>query len=327
MIIADFFGGSGVTSAVANKLNRRFIHCDVGLNSIQTTRDRLMADKAEFDVFEIKDGVSLYRNPVQTMDKLKSLIQGLKNESSLSKFWAGAITGSKNGLMPVFVPNLMDSSTKLLDEVLINRIIHKGLADLPDTVRKVIVYYIDVSDINVISSFIKEYNDTEKEIELRDLKTILNEVVVDDYVEFELDEIQKPLIKRYTVTVTKFVSDRLQSKIVEYNEKGTVNSGIIDKYDVEDDEEKPQKKRKFSPIIISESGLELIEYVSIDCTNKNKGAVWQSDKEIKIDKLGFVIADGVKTKEFWDGTIKADKKPLHIKIRNISGDESIFEVK
>ena len=33
----------------------------------------------EFDILEIKDGVQLYRNPVQTMDKIKSLIPGLKN--------------------------------------------------------------------------------------------------------------------------------------------------------------------------------------------------------------------------------------------------------
>lgn len=80
MIVADFFGGSGVTAAVANKLARKFIHCDIGLNSVQTTRDRLVADGAEFDVLEIKDGVQLYRNPVQTMDKIKFLIPGLKNE-------------------------------------------------------------------------------------------------------------------------------------------------------------------------------------------------------------------------------------------------------
>ena len=69
MLIADFFGGSGVSAAVASKLNRRFITCDVGLNSIQTMRDRLSADGAAFDVYEIKDGVQLYRNPVQTMEK------------------------------------------------------------------------------------------------------------------------------------------------------------------------------------------------------------------------------------------------------------------
>jgi adenine-specific DNA-methyltransferase len=75
MLVADFFGGSGVTAAVANKLGRRFIHCDIGINSIQTTRDRLIADKAEFDIYEIKDGVSLYRNPTQTMEKIKKLLQ------------------------------------------------------------------------------------------------------------------------------------------------------------------------------------------------------------------------------------------------------------
>lgn len=32
MLVADFFGGSGVTAAVATKLGRRFIHTDVGIN-------------------------------------------------------------------------------------------------------------------------------------------------------------------------------------------------------------------------------------------------------------------------------------------------------
>ena len=57
MLVADFFGGSGVTAAVAHKLGRRFIHCDIGINSIQTARDRLKTDGAEFDVLEVKDGV------------------------------------------------------------------------------------------------------------------------------------------------------------------------------------------------------------------------------------------------------------------------------
>lgn len=75
---------------------------------------------------------------------------------------------------------------------------------------------------------------------------------------------------------------------------------------------------------------ELIEYIektnqiSIDAT-ANSGE-WHSDSEIKIDKLGYVIVNGTKTKEFWDGTIKCEKKPLRIKIRNICGDESILEV-
>lgn len=104
MLVADFFGGSGVTAAVAHKLGRRFIHCDVGINSIQTTRDRLKSNGAEFDVLEIKDGVQLYRNPVQTMDKIKSLIPGLHSEESLDSFWAGAISDSRLGTVPVYIP-------------------------------------------------------------------------------------------------------------------------------------------------------------------------------------------------------------------------------
>ena len=78
MIVADFFGGSGVSAAVAHRLGRHFIHCDVGLNSIQTTRDRLKELQAEFDILEVKDGIELFRNPVQTMEKLPHLITGFQ---------------------------------------------------------------------------------------------------------------------------------------------------------------------------------------------------------------------------------------------------------
>ncbi|MFR3030157.1 MAG: DNA methyltransferase, partial [Blautia sp.] len=83
-IVADFFAGSGVTASVSNRLNRRFITSDVGINSIQTVRDRLKTDGASFDVLEIKDGVSLYRNPAQTMNKIKSLIPDSETKTPLA---------------------------------------------------------------------------------------------------------------------------------------------------------------------------------------------------------------------------------------------------
>ncbi len=307
MLVADFFGGSGVTAAVANKLGRKFIHCDIGINSIQTTRDRLVADGAEFDVLEIKDGVQLYRNPVQTMDKVKSLIPGLKNEDSLDSFWEGAISDSKYGTIPVYVPNLMDSSSKLLDKVTMNRIIHQAIPDLDSTIKKIIVYYVDITDENEIMKFIKEDDSTTVEIELRDLKTVLDDVVIEDYAEFHAEEVHKDLFGGYSITIDKFASDRVQSKILEFNNKNVLNS-----------------KKKFTPITISEDGLELIEFLSVDCTSKD--GEWHSDSEIKIDKNGYVIRNGEKTKNFWDGTIRSLNKPLRLKIRNICGDEKIFYV-
>lgn len=310
MVVADFFGGSGVTAAVANKLGRRFIHCDIGVNSIQTTRDRLKADGAQFDVLEIKDGVQLYRNPVQTMDKIKSLIPGLKNEDSLDSFWEGAISDSKLGTVPVYVPNLMDSSSKLLDVVLMNRIIHQAIPDLDHNIKKVIVYYVDITDEAEIRKFIAEDDSTTVEIELRDLKAILDDVIIGDYVEFHCEESTDTLLGGYAITIDKFMSDRVMSKITEFNNKAALNSS---------------EKKSYKPIIISDDGLELIEFISVDCTSSD--GEWHSNSEIKIDKLGYVVRNGVKTKEFWDCRITSDNKPLRIKIRNICGDETVWEVK
>ena len=318
MLVADFFGGSGVTAAVANKLGRKFIHCDIGINSIQTVRDRLLADKAEFEVLEIKDGVSLYRNPVQTMDKLKSLIQGLRNEDALDKFWEGSIVDTKYGMMPVYLPNLMDSSTRLLDKVLMNRIIHEALPDLPADTQRVIVYYIDITDRQEIEQFIKEENNqTTIEIELRDLKQVLDEVVVEDEAEWEVSETHDGLWTGWKVEIKSFHSDRVLRKIEEVNLKA--QQQVLQ-------QKAKGKEKAFKPIVISDEGLETIEWISLDCTNVDKQAPWQSDTEIKIDRLGYVIRNGVKTQDFWNATIQYDNKPLRMKIRNICGDETVYTI-
>ena len=93
-------------------------------------------------------------------------------------------------------------------------------------------HYIDINDYKEIEKFIKENNATLIKVELRDLKNLLHEVVVEDIVEYEMAE-------------------------------------------------------------------------------KN------GDFEVEIDKLGYLIDNGKKTKEFWNGKIQSSKKPLRLKIRNI----------
>lgn len=302
MVVADFFGGSGVTAKVANDLNRKFIHVDVGINSIETTRDRLIATGASFKILDIKDGVNLYRNPAQTMEKLDKLIPGLVNEDSVNEFWEGIINDSSLGKVPVYVPNLIDNTTKILDVVMINKIVNQEIIKLDESIKKVIIYYIDIIDRKEIEKFIEENLRVNIEIELRDLKEVLNETVVNDVVEYHIDS-----NKLYVDT---FTSDRLIRKIDEYNEKmksQSLSNGKTPNY-----------------IEISSDGLELIEMISLDCTSKE--GIWHSDEEIKIDKLGYVINNGKKTEMLWDGTIGFKKKPLRIKVRNISGDESITTI-
>ena len=311
MVVADFFGGSGVMAVVANRLGRRFIHCDIGINSIQTVRDRLKAANAEFEIQEIKDGVSLYRNPVQTMDKLRSLIKGLRNEDALDKFWEGSIVDTRYGMMPVYLPNLMDSTTRLLDKPLMNRIIREALPDLPEDTQRVIVYYIDITDRQEIETFIRENNDrTTIDIELRDLKQVLDDVVCEDNAEWELSENHTDLLGGWKLTLKQFHSDRVCRKIEEYNLKGQ--------------QQALQKGKEFKPLIISEEGLETIEWLSVDCTCADAKAPWHSDAEIKIDRLGYVIRDGKKTQEFWNASISSSAKPLRLRIRNICGDETTY---
>ena len=314
MLVADFFGGSGVTAAVANRLGRRFIHCDIGINSIETTRDRLVKAGAEFEVLEIKDGVSLYRNPVQTMDRLKSLIPGLRNEDALDKFWEGSIHDTKDGMLPVYLPNLMDSSTRMLDTALMNRILKEAMPDLPDGTKKVVVYYIDITDIKEIKQFIKEQNDTLIEVELRDLKNVLDNVVVEDDAEFEVKEVQPEgdAFKVWQVRINRFFSDRVNKKIADFNLKGQ--------------QQALKGKKTFTPITLSEGGLETIEFLSLDCTSPEFSAPWHSAAEILIDKLGYVRKNGIDTKAVWDGTITSTEKPLRLKIRNICGDETVYEI-
>lgn len=303
-VVADFFGGSGAFAFAANRNNRTFIHCDIGVNSIQTARDTLRGQNANFQILEIKDGVSLFRNPQQTMDKLATLIPGLqKGVKGISNFWFGAITKSKEGIVPVYVPNLLNTQEKVLDIPTINTIINQELQNLEVNAKKVIVYYIDIDDQKALEKFIKDNNATEIEVELKDLKNLLHDIVIEDIIELKTTKTKDG----YETEITKFINDRLIQKINEFNQKGNLQSIA--------------KGKTFNPISISEEGLELIELIALDC--KNTEGQWHSTTEIKIDKLGYLIKDGVKSKEFWDGKITSDKKPKRIKIRNISGDETI----
>lgn len=315
MLVADFFGGSGTTARVAARLNRRFIHTDIGINSILVTRDKLKEQGAEFDVLEVKDGVQLYRNPVQTMDKLKSLIKGLRNEDQLDKFWEGSIMTTKDGMVPVYLPNLMDSSTRLLDKPLMNRIIREAMPDLPDDTKRIIVYYIDITSREEIEQFIREQNtETMIEIELRDLKQVLDEVVVNDEVNCHTEQVKDGLLDVWQVTIDTFMSDRVMTRIREYNEKSAAQA--------------QSKGRNYKPLTISDEGLEQIEWLSLDCEQAEQNAPWHSNVEVYIDKNGYTTINGKATDKLWDGTIRTldDSKPLRLKVRNICGDETIIVI-
>ena len=319
MMVADFFCGSGVTAAVANKLGRKFVTCDVGLNSIETARDRLKNTGAKFDVLEVKDGVTLYRNPAQTMDNIKHVIKGLRNEDGLDKMWEGCISDSKYGLVPVYIPNLTDPTTRVLSKHLMRRIIHEAMPDLPENTKKVLVYYIDVVDLEEIKKFTNTENYFPIEIEFQDLKPMLDSFIMADDARWTLSKVNDDIFKAWQISIDNFHCDRVLKKIEEYNLK--TQEQILQATEDE------KKKKPFIPIKVSDEGLECIEWISLDCTSAEEQDEWHSDMELKIETDSHVrYNNGEKSQDYWDGTIRTldERKPLRMKIRNICGDETVF---
>ena len=141
--------------------------------------------------------------------------------------------------------------------------------------------------------------------------------MAEDYAEWNIQEARDGLFNAWKVEIIQFQSDRVKRKIEEINQKNQLQ--VLQ-------QKAKGKEKTFSPIIISDEGLETIEWISLDCTSAEKDAPWQSDSEIKIDISGYVIKNGVKTTEYWDACIISEHKPLRMKIRNICGDETVFVI-
>lgn len=318
MLVADFFAGSGVTAAVAHKLGRRFITCDIGLNSIETTRDRLKGIGAEFDVMKVDDGVSLFRNPAQTMDRVREIIPNLKEDAGLSKFWAGSISDTKKGKIPVYVPDLKNSQERLLDRAMMSRIVEeiaKINADID--LKEVRIYYINKIDDAELEKE-ERHRDLRIQIVKEPLRPYLAQTIELDKARWEGPrEVQDGCFTRWRIDLKWFFSDRVAKKIKDYNE---ISQAQVNKHN----DKNPDSRKTFTPLRISEEGLETIEMVSLDCTSADSPE-WHADAEIKIDaKTSRMVINDVKTQKFWQGYIVSDDQPLRMKIRNICGDETIF---
>lgn len=319
MLVADFFGGSGTTAIVAQKLGRRFIICDINLNAIQIMRDSLVNLGAQFQKMKVQDGVSLYRNPAQTQDKLEKMV-GLYKDATLGEPWAGYIVSGEEGKVPVYLPSL-EQYERTLDRGVITDIALRHVMYLPDNVKRVRVYYVDLEEPEEIERIIKQCKNPLVRIELCDLKELLSEYVAEDDADIsepELIEVDL-LTKVWQVRVNSFHSERVNNKINEYNNKKQLQALKAKEKD---------KEVKYTPILLSDTELETIEWVSLDCTTAD-GDEWHSDAEVKIEKSCFVRYNGGKeTKELWNGTIRTldERRPMRMKIRNICGDETVFDL-
>jgi len=298
MMVADFFSGSGTTAKIANELGRKFIACDIGINAIQTSRDRLVKASADFDVLKIKDGLRLFRNPAQTTAKIFSIINGFKNrtELELNEFWDGGIAQKNGTYVPVKFSGIHEKLTKELLDVFLEEIYI--LEDISNRVNEVVIIYA-YKDFEIDQQYLnKKIHESGKStliVKLISLDSLLGEK---GSALFTPDNATVKVTKqgsKYKVEIKNYFSPYLKNKIDDFNvkktKKGTINQDLS------------------KALTLSENGLELIESVQFD-TSLDK--VWKSNKELE-DKAGI--------KEKIKGTYFLDTNNFKIKIRNIAGDE------
>ncbi len=318
MIIADFFVGSGTTVKVANDLNRKFIACDIGINAILTTRDRLIKAGAEFDSLKVNDGIRLFRNPAQTTAKLFSLIDGFKNKADLKlgEFWDGGIINQEGAYTPIKFIGLHEKLTKELVDVILEEIYQLEEGNNAEGVRLIYAHKdLDINQ-NYLNKEIRNSGKTTLKVELIGLDELLGQKADMLFTPDNANVSIKKEGNKYKVEILKFYSSYLKSKIDEFNKKKVKSKeGLIE----EDENEETDKKqnRKFVPIKISNTGLELIESVQFDTTLREDG-VWISNLDLE-DKAGI--------KEKIKGIYYLPTDKFKIKIRNISGDEIIIDSK
>jgi len=314
MIVADFFGGSGVTAQVANDLGRKFITGDIGLNAIQTMRDRLVKAKADFDVLKVKDGVQLFRNPAQTQAKIFNLIDGFvsNTELELNTFWDGGIQSRKGTYVPVKFIGLDKKLTKEQVDFIIQQLI--SLEDneqeeiQTDTEAwtnkipacKIIYAYKDIDiDQKYVNKAVKAAKKTNIKVELLSLDDLLEEkadlLMSEDTAMIQITQEKH----KYKVEIKQYFSPYIKNKLDDFNKKRKETAF--------------KKQQEYKPIELSETGLEMIESIQFDTTLKDN--IWTSNLDLE---------DKADVKSKVKGIYYTSTEKFKIKIRNIAGDELII---
>lgn len=332
MTVADFFSGSGTTATVAHRLGRRFIASDIGLNAIQTTRDRLAAAGASFDVLKIQDGIRLFRNPVQTMAKIFSLVEGFKkrDELELGEFWDGGLPGPSGRYIPVKFVGLHERLTPALLDVYLEEIYQLESDDRAEGVRILYAHRDLAVDQAYVNKRLRAGGKTQLKVELVSLNELLDRKAASLFTpDSAVLDVQPAGKGQWDVTVKQYFSPYLKAKIDEFNAKrGKKNGGELIEANGNGNgeengngetngngEEAAKPSVPFKRVTISDTGLELIEAVQFDTTLRKDG-VWVSNRALE-DKAG--------PKEKIKGHYTVTAKAFKVKFRNIAGDEIALE--
>lgn len=175
-VVADFFIGSGTTAAVAQKLNRRWLACDINLGSIQTTTKRVSKvidqqgkDINGFKVYIVND-YDVFKNEIEA----RSIVMDTYGVEPIKlSYFDGVMDNHFVKVMPLNrvlnkldIKNVLQSIEEKIDAFTVKPSSKAGEAVYEQGVIIICSgYEMDVGN------YLKKENKTDVKVEIRDLQT------------------------------------------------------------------------------------------------------------------------------------------------------------
>ena len=228
-IVADFFVGSGTTPAVAQKLGRRWIACDINLGAIQTTTKRLNQIIGEqqkkkdknfkglhtFKVLNVND-YDVFKNEIEA----KEIVMEMYDVEPIKRsYFDGVLDNNFVKIMPMNrVLNKMDIRAVLKEienNISIFSVKKKSKSGEPVYEEGILII---ASGIELdVSDFLKKENKTGVRVEIRDILTDKKNLIFKKKPEAKIEAKTKD--KKLSVELKEFYSPILMRKLELENGK------------------------------------------------------------------------------------------------------------
>lgn len=231
-IVLDCFVGSGTTCAVAQKLGRKWIGCDINMGAIQTSAKRMVQiieeqkkDKTLFDKdFKGNDGFKIYN--VNDYDVFKNEIEAKEIvmemygvEPIKRTYFDGLLDNNFVKVMPMNrvlnkldIKNVLKNVSDKISDFTPKKTSKKG----EETFEEGVLVVCSGMELDV-RDFLKKENNTGVKIEVRDILTDKQNLVFKQKPEAKIEAKQKD--GKLSVKIKEFYSPILIRKLEIENEK------------------------------------------------------------------------------------------------------------
>jgi len=286
-LVADFFCGSGTTAAVAEKLGRKWIACDLGRFAIHTTRKRLIGVQRDLQ----KNGKNFRAFEILNLGKYER--QFFMNELPSPTGEGQGVRSSKeeiyvNLILEAYKAKRIDGHA-MLHGTKAGRFVHVGPLDVPVTqsrledifeeCRQKLYTQVDVLgfefEMGLTPQFIQELREKGVSVTLKYIpKEVFDKRAVDKgqvrfYDVAYLNAAVKKKAKTITVELTDFVTHYTQDDIESIQQTMRAGSKVV----IEDGQIFKIEKDKNGIInrtLLTEKWQDWIDYWAIDFNYEDK---------------------------------------------------------